>query len=246
MYKIHRPHIQSGYLSKVQYKTIIGQDGTSDWIMYYYPGEKALAEYEQFTTKKASRRTAEQLEAGGTGASDSSDEAKQLVMYFYHRIQGFVNVAPTARAYKQAQRLIAEYGLTRAKFVVDYVDQHRSDTGVKPHHFGFIISYASQAITEYERHQTSQEKLRAQQVQEMLHDAYQIYRDQQVAEIRAHIPPDELNTIRKNIQILFDQNDTTMFGRNRMIEIEIDKVLEQRYGVPSFDLWREQNRRMTE
>ncbi len=240
MYKIHRPHLQSGYISKIQYKTIIGQDGKSDWIIYYYPGEKALAEYEQFTKKKISYLAPEQLELAAAEESVNTDEVQQLIAYFHHRFHGLRDVAPTPKAYGQAQKLIAEYGLKQAKFIVDYVDQHKSDIGIKPHHFGFILSYAPQAMAEYEKHQVSQEKYRVRLEQEVLDAEYQYYREQQVADIRAHISTDELDKLRSDIQNSFDQNNTPLFGRTRLVEIEIDKALEQRYCILSFEAWREQ------
>ena len=244
MYKIHRPHIQSGYISKVQYKTITGQDGKLDWIMYYYPGEKATAEYEQFTKKKISHFSPEQLELDTAEEKSIIDETKQLIAYFHHRFHGLNDVTPTAKAYGQAQKLIAEYGLKRSQFIVDYVDQRKSDINIIPHHFGFILSYAPQAMAEYEKHQILQKEYRIRQEEEILDAEYQCYREQQVADIRANISGDELDMLRRNIQDLFDQNHSTQFGRELMIEIEIDKVLEQRYCVLSFESWREQYKRI--
>jgi hypothetical protein len=241
MYKIHRPHIQSGYISKVLYKAITGQDGKSDWIMYYYPGERAAAEYEQFTKKKVLQQVREQLQLGITEESDTTDEAKKLIEYFHYRIHGLKDVSPTAKAYRQAQKLIADHGLKRAQFLVDYVDQHTSDIGVKPQHFGFILSYAPQAVAEYEKHRISQEKHRVLQEQEMFKEAYGVYREQKVMEIRARISSEELDLLKSDIKNSFDRNDPNPFGRDRMVEIEIDKELEKRYGVLSFEAWREEH-----
>jgi hypothetical protein len=52
MYKIHRPHIQSGYLSKVEFKASRDGEGAADWEMYYTPGPKARAEFDVFTRKQ--------------------------------------------------------------------------------------------------------------------------------------------------------------------------------------------------
>src|SRR5262249_47160727 len=48
MYKVHRPHLQSGYLSRVQYAATTDADGQPDWLLYYTPGPKARAEYAAF------------------------------------------------------------------------------------------------------------------------------------------------------------------------------------------------------
>ena len=245
MYKIHRPHIQSGYISKVQYKTITGQDGRPDWIIYFYPGEKASAEFQRFAKKKNLHLIPEQLELATAEVSNATDEAKQLIAYFHYRFHGLKDVGPTTKAYGQAKKLIAEYGVKRAQFIIDYAHQHTSDVRIKPQHFGFILSYAPQAIAEYEKHQASQEKYRTRLEQEILDTEYEHYREQQIADIRARMSAEELDKLKNDINDLFNKNNTTPFGRERMVEIEIDKVLEQRYHVLSFDAWREQHSEMS-
>lgn len=51
MYKVHRPHLQSGYLSAVRFEETSDDEGKPDWIMFYVPGAKARAEYATFTRK---------------------------------------------------------------------------------------------------------------------------------------------------------------------------------------------------
>ncbi len=48
MYKVHRPHLASGYLVKVQYEAVTDDDGQPDWLLHYIPGPKAQAEYAAF------------------------------------------------------------------------------------------------------------------------------------------------------------------------------------------------------
>src|SRR5712691_10861456 len=48
MYKVHQPHVQSGYLTKVHYEGTTDTDGQPDWLMHYTPGPKARAEYAAF------------------------------------------------------------------------------------------------------------------------------------------------------------------------------------------------------
>jgi hypothetical protein len=48
MYKVHQPHLQSGYLTRVQYEATTDDDGQPDWLMHYTPGAKARAEYAAF------------------------------------------------------------------------------------------------------------------------------------------------------------------------------------------------------
>src|SRR5215470_2056563 len=48
MYKVHRPHVQAGYLTTVAYEATTDADGQPDWLLHYTPGPKATAEYAVF------------------------------------------------------------------------------------------------------------------------------------------------------------------------------------------------------
>jgi hypothetical protein len=48
MYKVHQPHVRSGYLTKVHYAGTTDADGQPDWLLQYTPGPKARAEYMTF------------------------------------------------------------------------------------------------------------------------------------------------------------------------------------------------------
>jgi hypothetical protein len=64
MYKVHRPHIASGYLKSVRYQETEDNEGKPDWSIYYVPGPKARAEYHAFTN--AGRLPETVIEAGST------------------------------------------------------------------------------------------------------------------------------------------------------------------------------------
>ena len=53
MSKIHRPHLQSGYIGKVESQPMdpSGTDGQPDWIFFYQPGPKARAEFRTFAKR---------------------------------------------------------------------------------------------------------------------------------------------------------------------------------------------------
>lgn len=48
MYKIHKPHLDSGYLERVLYEETRDGEGQTDWIMIYVPGPKAAQEFDSF------------------------------------------------------------------------------------------------------------------------------------------------------------------------------------------------------
>lgn len=45
MYKVHQPHLKSGYLEKVRYEMTVDEKGKPDWIICYVPGLKARSEF---------------------------------------------------------------------------------------------------------------------------------------------------------------------------------------------------------
>lgn len=59
MYKVHVPHLKSGYLAKVEFQEVQGEGGKSDWLMLYTPGSKAEVEFRAFS------RSRKKLAAGG-------------------------------------------------------------------------------------------------------------------------------------------------------------------------------------
>jgi hypothetical protein len=51
LYKIHRPHIESGYISKVESEQTTDKQGRPDWFLWYTPGPKAKREYREFNER---------------------------------------------------------------------------------------------------------------------------------------------------------------------------------------------------
>ncbi|MBL8175177.1 MAG: hypothetical protein JNK48_10930 [Bryobacterales bacterium] len=51
MYKIHKPHLDAGYLERVMYEDTRDADGNTDWIMIYHPGPKAKQEFDAFHSR---------------------------------------------------------------------------------------------------------------------------------------------------------------------------------------------------
>jgi hypothetical protein len=65
MYKVHTPHKKSGYISAVEFRETIDDEGRADWEMLYTPGRKAKAEFRAFSepsrTLGKKRKQPEQL-----------------------------------------------------------------------------------------------------------------------------------------------------------------------------------------
>ena len=81
MYKVHKPHLDSGYLSKFKHAAIHDAEGQADWALVYEIGPRARAEYGVFTKKNplqqvliANTEDAETIiEQGGEDAEPSNE-----------------------------------------------------------------------------------------------------------------------------------------------------------------------------
>lgn len=51
MYKVHAPHLRSGYLASVEFQEQQTASGEPDWMMLYTPGQRAQAEFQQASRK---------------------------------------------------------------------------------------------------------------------------------------------------------------------------------------------------
>ena len=80
LYKLHKPHLDSGYLASVDFEATTSTDGRPDWVIRYTPGPKAKREFREFTkTAKERREEAEQsaprLVSGKTTKPESQNYA---------------------------------------------------------------------------------------------------------------------------------------------------------------------------
>lgn len=62
MHKVHKYHLDSGYLAKATFEATIDSEGKPDWFMFYIPGPNAAREYQQFTgnTRRVGARAKKQ------------------------------------------------------------------------------------------------------------------------------------------------------------------------------------------
>ena len=108
MYKVHAPHLRSGYLAGVEFQEQQTASGEPDWLMLYTPGQRAQAEFREASRKPQLRATkatkpsreapaavpaapTEQQPAMQIGEADNANE--QLVS----RLIGFHVAEATAR-----------------------------------------------------------------------------------------------------------------------------------------------------
>jgi hypothetical protein len=51
MWKIHKPHIDAGYIKSVEFEETLNSQGVIDWVIKYTPGRKAKHEFKEFSKK---------------------------------------------------------------------------------------------------------------------------------------------------------------------------------------------------
>jgi hypothetical protein len=189
MYKLHRPHRNSGYLAKVSYQPSLDSEGKPDWIIWYTPGPKALAEFKAFRKKtytqgKHSVHDAGQGHAQNTPASEQketgclpspqtaedavSEQAVALVRYFYLLFHKLQEATPQSKELEHAERLIREHGFEKAKYIVSFAHQAAPETNFVPVTFGGIVHYAARALAAFQqqRHSRQTAQAKAQQYQQ--------------------------------------------------------------------------------
>ncbi|HYE73965.1 MAG TPA: hypothetical protein VEF04_11575 [Blastocatellia bacterium] len=131
MHKVHRPHIQSGYLAEVSYEESRDDKGNIDWIMWYKPGPKARMEYRQFSAA----RVIDEHALSGPQAQLlplPPTEADQLAAYFVTSRFGQMKRSITVKEKQAATRLVTEFGLEASKEAIDKALEIASEVGTPP------------------------------------------------------------------------------------------------------------------
>ncbi len=72
MYKVHRPHLESGYLAKVSYEQTTDAAGQPDWFIYYLPGVNAAREFQEFTGSGRLKPKARERQAASAASRGES------------------------------------------------------------------------------------------------------------------------------------------------------------------------------
>lgn len=183
---VHKPHLISGYLEKVEYKQTVDAEGAIDWTIVYFPGVKARVEFNYFNPKlegvrnqrllegattsvkqgvKQTRKLAERIssklkkEQGGEVAYQPNSDA--LVRYFHQRVHGENSPnEPSKRELEQATQLIESYGEDVAKFIVDLALEEAPKTKFDMQVFGAVLVYEKRGLSQYHKnHQVERPEL---------------------------------------------------------------------------------------
>jgi hypothetical protein len=256
MYKVHKPHLTSGYLASVRYEATTDAEGYPDWMMSYVPGPKARAEYAAFNARPGRRpalpapspqhaEPAAVPAAPSPAAADAlTTQAHALVQHFHQRFHGTTDVIPSSKALTQARALITRYGLAQARHLVDFSSTAAQETDYRPQTFGGILQYTARARAAYAQAQEcaaaaerAREERRRAQADEQLRQQYDVYRAARLAELRATTPPDILAAIEQAAAAQFDREHTHPFGRDLLRRYAIEDAIAAHFQLPSFAAW---------
>jgi hypothetical protein len=171
MYKIHRPHLQSGYLTAVSFQATTCSEGQPDWLMLYTPGPKARAEFKSFNAKQLIESLILPEPTLDTNGGDAAEQARQseteqLLRYFHQRARGQEGYTPHARSRELAlaRELLDQYGPEKAHFIVDFAVDEAKTTRFQMRTFGALIQYINEALDAWNRRERAHEQSRLQKL----------------------------------------------------------------------------------
>jgi hypothetical protein len=178
MYKIHRPHLQSGYLKQVRFSATRDAAGDPDWDMIYTPGPRAEREYLTFSRKNLLPKGAQaipEVAQAHTGMVPSTDAtpAHQLglnltvsplavVRSFHEAARGVTDYTPAqgSREVAQAEKLLKAHGLEKVNFIINYAIRQAERTKFQMQTFGAVQQYVHEALQAFDRIRRDEEEAR--------------------------------------------------------------------------------------
>ena len=243
MYKVHRPHLASGYLSDVSIKPITDSTGKADWMMSYTPGPKARAEFRAFNgkhDKDTGRIDQESLLPLEKSEERASDDARRLVQYFHKRFHDTDIVPPAPKDLEFAGALIAQYGMEKSRFVVEYSQEAAAATKYSPDMLIGIGKYVDAAIKKFDAREKHRQEEKRKAREDELQIQYERYRDHEIKRIKSSLSPDELAEMESTIRIDLQAEGIKQFAHGLETSRRMDKKLAARASVLPYEEWRKQ------
>lgn len=157
MGKIHKRHLESGYLASVRSELVRSHDGEVDWVFHYTPGPRARREFHLFNrSRKGPLSPADNnddfgpalLETSAAGPDSMSPHA--LVKLFHTRARNIDAHNPLQKEIKQAQALLDKHGAVKAAFIVDFAARRAKQTRFDVQQFGGLFVFAAEGELAYD------------------------------------------------------------------------------------------------
>ena len=264
MYKIHRPHLQSGYLAGVEIEPVMDADGNPDWLLHYTPGPKAQADYHAFTgptrIAKQSPRVADGegetktspaagvcWELPGTSHAEAQTSCEAaLVRQFYRNIFDLPGQTPHPRELDHAHQLISNHGWGFATFFVDFACRSARRSNFSVSVFGGLMRYERRALVAYRRQRDRQAKASVDSAHTrelQLREQYEQSCLAKLAVYRSGLSRETLASLEDQVRLdLADGEEIprSVFGARLKAELH-DRLLTLA-DVPSYEDWLSQKK----
>jgi hypothetical protein len=134
MYKLHKPHLESGYLAKVEFEKMLDVEGQPDWNIWYSPGPRAKDEYIRFSAGReatgAAPNTALDTNSHPLPRGQSAEE--ELVTHFLMIRFGRVNRRIAHKELELAEAILEARTPDEAKRIVSEALGSATESGAKP------------------------------------------------------------------------------------------------------------------
>jgi hypothetical protein len=88
-------------------------------------------------------------------------QAEELVRHFHKVFHSVTEHDPQTRESNQALMLVSQYGLEKAKYVVDFAAVEATRTKYSPQNFGAVLNYVSRASADFDRLKAPASSLKA-------------------------------------------------------------------------------------
>ncbi|HKP10701.1 MAG TPA: hypothetical protein VJZ91_01275 [Blastocatellia bacterium] len=162
MGRIHRRHLDSGYLAGVRAEMVRDPGGDPDWRFYYKPGPRALREFEAFNRIRPKELTPADDQADkdystdiltGDGVRPEAPSPHTLVMLFHQAARNISNHTPLQKEVRQAAMLLERHGPVKSHFIILFAAKRARQTRFDVQQFGGLWVYLAEAEHAYEVHQ---------------------------------------------------------------------------------------------
>src|SRR5215510_853697 len=155
MYKLHKPHIDSGYLAKVEFEKMADPEGEPDWNIWYFPGPRAKDEHMRFAAGK--EQPPSPVEAGKTLLPRNQSPAEELVAHFLIARFGKAQRRIAGKELTMAETLIQDHGLEKAKRIIFDALASAIEAGTKPIWMTDLKTFIEQDVSKKKRRPKSRE-----------------------------------------------------------------------------------------
>jgi hypothetical protein len=244
MYKVHKPHLVSGYLTKAQFAVTTDSAGKPDWIMSYIPGPKAHAEFKAFTGKRSQGKDMLEEELVlplETPETDTSDDARDLVQYFHKRFSRSEATTPKTKELELAKSWISQYGIEQSRFIIDYSVAEADNTKYDPKMLVGIQQYVDEAVKMFAKQKKREARQNLETRETQLKNRYDRYQQQEIERLKSTLSPQELAAMENAIRAELTAEGTFPAMVNLGVHVKLNATLADRAGVLPYEEWRAQH-----